>query len=392
MQLSTIGLALSSILICLCFTTGFSQNGQILRIKSSSCSYNNSEKSKTNTSTGFIYKENGKVVGIVTALHAVCGCQAISAEDQFGKDFFSLKVIKADIGNDIALLTSDEILKNFNTGFEFSSLNPSDLANKKISMLSYPYGVESVIDTKEARVRETPTLLLKKFVKTDIESSLQKRGSPNINNSVLNLQLEIPPGCSGAPILFDGKVIGIANGGLDEGRTHVCWAIPSKNIRFSPIAALEPTYSQLGKYFNPNKLFILTCDLENGNPISKKFKTNDNATNIVVGAIGTGLAVYGIIEWHEGYQIYKTYRDVRNEDDPIYDIENREERYNRASKKIITGQLLVAGGISFIGLGTYILIKKMKNKKEPDHKHSRLGIKPFAPEYGIIGLGAKINF
>jgi len=390
--MSTISLALSITLICLCITTGLTQNGQVLRIKSSNCAYNNNEKSKTNTSTGFVYKENGKVAGVVTALHAVCGCKTISAEDKFGKDYFSLTVIKADIGNDVALLTSNEILKNFSTGFEFSLLNPSDLANKEISMLAYPYGVESEIDTKKERVRETPTLLLKKFVKTDIERSLEERGSPNINNSVLNLQLEIPPGCSGAPILFDGKVIGVANGGLDEGRTHVCWAIPTKNIRFSPIAALEPTYSRLGKYFNPNKLFILTCDLEN--KTTKKFKISGNTTNIIAGAIGTGLTTYGIIKWHEGRQIYKTYRDIRNEDDPAYSIENREERYTRASKKIVGGQILViVGGGTLIGLGTYSLLKKIKNKKNTSNDtHSRFGIEPFIPEYGIIGLGGRINF
>ncbi len=249
---------------CLFVTNTFAQSGQVLRIKSSNCAYN-SKGSTTNFATGFVYKENGKVVGIVTALHAVCGCSTISAEDNSGTDYFSLKVIKADIGNDVALLSSSEVVSNFSTGLEFSDLNPSNLGNKNISMFARPYQVELNLDTKIARVRETPTALLKKFVKSDVEISLKERGSPNINKYVLALELEITPGCSGAPILYDNKVIGVANGGLDEGRTHICWAIPTRNIQFSSVNSLELTYSNLGK-LNPNKLFILTCDIDGKEP------------------------------------------------------------------------------------------------------------------------------
>lgn len=260
MQMSKIISIYLAVVGCLCFINSSAQSGQVLRIKSSNCAYN-TKGGTTNFATGFVYKENGRVVGVITALHAVCGCSSISAEDNSGTDYFSLKVSKADIENDIALLTSSEIISNFNTGLEFSDLSTSALANKKVSMYAYPYGVELNIDTKDARVRETPTALLKKFVKSDIETSLKERGSPNINKFVLNLQLEITPGCSGAPILYDNKVIGVANGGLDEGRTHVCWAIPTKNIQWSPVGSLEPAYTNLGKS-NPNKLFVLTCDIE----------------------------------------------------------------------------------------------------------------------------------
>lgn len=260
MQMPKITFAYLTIIGCFFFVNSFAQSGQVLRIKSSNCAYN-TKSGTTNFATGFVYKENGRVVGVITALHAVCGCSSISAEDNFGEDYFSLKISKADIENDIALLTSSEIISNFNTGLEFSDFSASVLANKKVSMFAYPYGIELNIDTKDARVRETPTAQLKKFVKYDVEESLKDRGSPNINKYVLNLQLEITPGCSGAPILFENKVIGVANGGLDEGRTHVCWAIPTQNIRLTPINSLGSVYLELGKK-NPNNLFILTCDIE----------------------------------------------------------------------------------------------------------------------------------
>jgi len=264
MQLPKITKAYLTILGCLFFINSIAQSGQVLRIKSSNCSYN-TKRATTNFATGFVYKENGRVAGIITALHAVCGCSTISAEDNSGTDYFSLKVSKVDIDNDIALLTSSEIVSNYSTGLEFSDLSTSTLANKKVSMYAYPYGIELNIDTKDARVRETPTVALRRFVKSDVENSLKERGSPNINKSVLNVQLEITPGCSGAPILFDNKVIGVANGGLDEGRTHVCWAIPTRNIQLTSVSNLEPRYSNLGR-MNPNTLFILTCDIEGKEP------------------------------------------------------------------------------------------------------------------------------
>lgn len=238
------------------------QSNQVLRIKSSNCTYNR-DAGTTNFATGFVYKENGKIAGIITALHGVCGCSSISAEDSNGKDYFSLKIIKADIRNDIALLTSNEVLTGFNSGFEFSTLNPSIFSGKSVSMIGYPYGIEINLDTKLARVRESPSSIvqLKKFVKPDIEIALKQRGSPDIYADVINLEMEIVPGCSGAPILSDGKVIGVGNGGLDEGRSHICWAIPVKNIQLTLINNLEPNYSNLSKR-DPKNLFILTCDIE----------------------------------------------------------------------------------------------------------------------------------
>ncbi|MCB0425184.1 MAG: trypsin-like peptidase domain-containing protein [Mangrovimonas sp.] len=264
MQLPKMILGLLTLMVFLLSCRATAQSNQVLRIKSSNCAYN-TKGATTNFATGFVYKENGRVVGVITALHAVCGCSSISAEDNSGTDFFSLKVSKADIENDIALLTSSEITSNFSTGLEFSDLNTSTLANREISMFAYPYGIELNIDTKNARVRETPTALLKKFVKSDVEDSLKIRGSPNINKYVLNLQLEITPGCSGAPILYGNKVIGVANGGLDKGRTHVCWAIPTRNIQLTSVSNLEPSYSNLRR-MNPNTLFVLTCDIEGKEP------------------------------------------------------------------------------------------------------------------------------
>lgn len=250
----------SMLVSCLFAFEVAAQSGQVLRIKSSNCAYN-SKGTTTNFATGFVYQENGQVVGVITALHAVCGCSTISAEDNSGNDYFSLKVIKADIGNDVALLTSNEIGSKFSEGLEFSSMSPSSFSGKKISMIARPYRVKINRDF-DGQVQNTPTTQLNKFVWSEIEQNLKDRGSPKINNSVLNLNIEITPGCSGAPILMNNKqVIGIANGGLDEGRTSICWATPSRNVDLKPISNIGIDYERL-KHNNPNELFVLTCNLD----------------------------------------------------------------------------------------------------------------------------------
>lgn len=240
----------------------YAQSKYVVRIKASNCNYN-SERGATNFSTGSIVKYDRKVVGVLTTLHGVCGCKTISIEDSNGKDFFNLTITQADIKNDIALLSSNELLSYYKDGLLLSNQSASSLANQNVEMVAYPYGIKLSLDTKMMRVRESPSPLVKlnKFLKSSVEIALRKRGSPNVYIDVLNLEAEIVPGCSGAPIIYEGEIIGIANGGLDGGRTHVCWAIPVENIELTNISSLGGAYKAL-LTLNPNELFVLTCRLE----------------------------------------------------------------------------------------------------------------------------------
>jgi hypothetical protein len=248
------------------------QEKYVLRITASNCQYNKPNRAKTNFSTGFVIKWKGKVLGIVTALHGVCGCKAISAEDKYGKDFTSLSIINADIANDLAILSSKEMKSFFKDGLEFSNISSSSLAGKQVTMISAPHGVKMITDTDYARVRKNPIVDLSTFItQPKIETALTNRGSPDINIEVLNLEATIAKGSSGAPILYEGKVIGIANGGLDEGRTQVCWAIPwgEGNVDIASLSKLGNKYKELENN-NPNQLFLSTCGLDIPN---RPFKT-----------------------------------------------------------------------------------------------------------------------
>ncbi len=247
----------------------FSANKYVVKILADNCSYNDMSNT-TNVLTGFVWVEEGKVVGIVTALHGVCGCKRIIAKDNNGRTFRNISVIKADIKHDVALLSSSEIASKFQSGLEFSPANPSNLSYKELTMNSFAHGVSSPKETQGVLVRN-PALesLNTGFVLTKFRRGLEIRNSPSVYIEVLSLQAAIPQGASGSPVTYQGKVVGVANGGLDGGRTGYCWAIPTKDIKFVSISSLGSSYDNLaGK--NPNSLFILTCGLEGEKPVKAR--------------------------------------------------------------------------------------------------------------------------
>jgi len=253
------------------------QESYVVRITASNCSYSYGGRT-TNILTGFFLKDKG----IVTALHGVCGCKTIAAEDAAGKDLGRMNVSFADLENDVALLSSERGI-SFSSGFEFSNISPSSLGGQKITMIGFGYGVAKPKSSEIARVRRPPVRSLIDCIKPDHIDSLRVRNSPSVYNEVLDVEIPIAPGCSGAPIIFNEKVVGVANGGLEGGSTNYCWAIPVTKINFSSKSSLEPAYSKLAKK-NPAKIFVLTSvGNEENKPVEKigiiTLSENENCTD-----------------------------------------------------------------------------------------------------------------
>lgn len=223
------------------------QEEYVVRITASDCSYTNGA-GKANILTGFIL--NGK---IMTALHGVCGCNTIAADDAYGRDLGKMKVYSADLGNDVAILTSEQG-KNFNSGFKPSNVPLNSLGGKDVKMIAFGNAVERPKTTLIAKIRTTPVRKLIECLKPEHQDLVRERNSPNIYTKVLDVEAAIPHGCSGAPIIYEGKVIGVADGGLDGGGTMYCWAIPINELNLSPKELLEPEYSKLAKN-DPGTIF-----------------------------------------------------------------------------------------------------------------------------------------
>lgn len=239
-------------------------NKHVVRVLASNCKYNK-DRNVTNVLTGFAWEKNGRVEGIVTALHGVCGCSEISIEDPYGKSYYDLRITSADIRRDVALLSSSAIRSGFTSGLEFSSLRSASFANKNVTMIGFPLGLKGQKDSRLMRVRNTPLEQLEDgYVKDDFREGLKRRGSPYILMNVLGIEGVIVEGSSGSPILYNDQVIGIANGGLDAG-VNTCWGIPVTDISFRPISFLGKDYADLEEK-NPNELFPLSCGLQGGKP------------------------------------------------------------------------------------------------------------------------------
>lgn len=110
------------------------------------------------------------------------------------------------------------------------------------------------------------------------------------------------------------------------------------------------------------KLFlqVYVFDMDRPTPI---FSPKDKLALGSIGAIG----FYGIVSMAQGNNLHTLYCDVRYEDAPEYANESREDRYKRANKKFVTGQvLLYAGGTAFLTGATFWLIRKNKGpRKDP---------------------------
>lgn len=254
------------------------QEEYVIRITATNCSYLNGTPGTTNTLSGFIL--NGK--GVMTALHGVCGCRTIVAEDANGRDLGNLEIVQADLGNDVALLTSERIRSGYqNKGLEYSTLAPNSLSDQPVTLIGFGYGIARPKRTTSCKVRKPATIQLINGVMSGQKEGLSNRSSPDLYNDILDVDMAIPPGCSGAPILYNNKVIGIADGGLAGGSTNYCWAIPVNNIQLAPISSLGSKYSEL-KEKNPEKIFVLTANLDKDKsreekPAKKKILTARDA-------------------------------------------------------------------------------------------------------------------
>lgn len=78
-----------------------------------------------------------------------------------------------------------------------------------------------------------------------------------------------------------------------------------------------------------------------------------------VGAVGFGCLGYGISSRIQGKNIYKIYSEVRTEDASQYATESRNDRYNRANKKYVAGQVFIYGGACVLAGSTFWLLKRL---------------------------------
>lgn len=185
--------------------------------------------------------------GIVTSLHGVVGATSIRAGG-----FDNLEIYSVDVKNDLALLSSPALSAEGDTGLT-KSWNPYIRAGETLTV----YGHQSGISTyeKTARVANPPFKRLSELVPAGSTEAVEARESPAETIQVINLDISLLPGASGAPVLnSSGGIVGVVGGGLIGG--GISWAIPIQNVSWTAASTERAALRKLAT-LDPSGLFAL---------------------------------------------------------------------------------------------------------------------------------------
>jgi len=210
----------------------------VYRLKIGNCTFDPADRRQTG------FRVQG-VAGMVTALHGVADCQTISAIADDGQEVFNDLVIQqVDIERDIALLISPDLTQKPSDGLALSPLTARAILTTPLSIVGYPLGLDAQDVESNLLVRDLEAL---DAIIPDPEETeaLRLRRSPALTTTVLNLQAQLLPGHSGAPLLDpENRLVGVGNGGLRGGTVNRSWAIPWSAVQLQPIT-LPPIKQQL---------------------------------------------------------------------------------------------------------------------------------------------------
>lgn len=204
-----------------------------------------SAKSVVKITTSFVTTEKGKTVKkignasgwcykdpmhVVTDLHVVAGIPDKDIKVYTNQEKVSCgatveKVLKEA---DLALLRLDRDIGLI--PLELQQADPNSI--REYSIWGFPHGIFEIAgdDIRFSRsLTSTPTL--NSIISgNDLKFTLEKQGYPWPKAQILRISSTIQPGHSGAPIFTpEGKVVGVADGGLREGTARLNWAMPAYN-------------------------------------------------------------------------------------------------------------------------------------------------------------------
>jgi len=187
----------------------------------------------TKVGTGFCWKDG---IHVVTALHVVAGSKIISVISEGNGNKQTPAVIEGvSLVADLALLRlkSDIGLKPLHT------VKTAPGRGQEFTIWGYPRAVPE-IQGDPIRFSRTfePTSTMGSIFKS--EAAFRKvvgdQNFPGYQVQILRVGSIIQPGHSGAPICDSGgQVVGIADGGLNQGVASINWAIPAAKYLSSDI-------------------------------------------------------------------------------------------------------------------------------------------------------------
>jgi hypothetical protein len=173
----------------------------------------------------------------VTALHVVAGCRTIQVytAKHTDRSINDIRVTNADSKHDLALLRSPVDL-----GEAPLTLSTATAADEPLATTGYPYGARSPQSMSlEQRFVQGGTL--GDVLGNEDTNKITAAGWPALDERVLNLEGHLVPGLSGSPIFNSlGRVVGVADGGLQQGYVAISWATFASYVNALPKDPKDP--------------------------------------------------------------------------------------------------------------------------------------------------------
>ena len=192
--------------------------------------------------TGFVWQDPRHIVTSLHVMHHGADAEAIVEFDGRKRRANVVKVLpKADL----MLLEVDDPIDGWIPLTHYQGSKPPYKA--PISALGYNSGA-SGSTTREFRKGHADPEVLKGLLPPKDRKELAAVKIPDIELEIYYLDGSLLPGFSGSPVVdADGELIGIGNGGLENGASNVSWVIPARFLDELTASTMTSLPDQLGK-------------------------------------------------------------------------------------------------------------------------------------------------
>jgi Trypsin-like peptidase domain len=175
------------------------------------------------TATGFVWKDTAT---IVTAYHVVVGATVVEVfYAQHAGGGYSRAFVQGAIPKyDLAILR----LKDPKTDVEPLPTGNLVEGDKELIVAGYPLNIKE-LQSHNLKKRAIQSKTLEGLI-GPYAGQLKEIGFPDLSQQVIAVEGGLLPGYSGAPVFEKGKVIGIGDGGLEQGTVNYGWIIPASRL------------------------------------------------------------------------------------------------------------------------------------------------------------------
>lgn len=181
-------------------------------------------KSGKNIGTGFLWKQNN---WIVTTLHVIENQNDIKIKLE--NKVSNARVIKVLKEYDLVLLELESPSSQLKV---LSNLNINPNLNTQLYTMGYNGNgnLNTIID-RTLRLGYNSNGKLEGLLSTKLRDALNICKSPNPSIEILYLEGTLLPGFSGSPIIDElGRLVGVSDGGLEEGSSSISWGIKAEKL------------------------------------------------------------------------------------------------------------------------------------------------------------------